>query len=158
MGYTVKGTWKQQGEPDLKLFSLQTEKPYVVAVEVKSAEEKEEGQVGVGDIAKALAYESRVRNEFKTYEVIPLVISNRAEVSDDAMKDSTKSVRILLAPELCLLIDEFYALMEASWETSDVRERFRLMDKMITPQHLLDLFAPTEGPLIQAGDVEKLRL
>ena len=163
MGFEVRNMTRsrEQNIPDLLLFSISTKT--LIPVEVKTLEEEADlSELRSGDVDQIGGHRERYKEQYPDFNVYPLVFTNRKSIAESAIEKAENRVRILKAPEFCQYLEDYFKLMEQSWEkpwkNRNRYEKLKIIEKISVPEDLAGIFKPNKNPVIQLDELRALAI
>jgi Rad3-related DNA helicase len=158
MGFEVRNSSNQVGEPDLQLYATDCERPFLTLVEVKSVDQ---GGIDVSksDVDQAKGPVDRYSKKYAQsgMSVIPLIATNKDTKDQLATQEAAGTCRIASSDVLVQLLRGYQRLVDesATVESNSVA-RLDFMHKIPPQADILRLLTSGQGPRIDGEEIVRL--
>lgn len=153
MGYKTRRGDQNRGEPDIIAISGQTINKHQFSIEVKS---KQEGEIeSKENVSQALADASVLSQARGDYRTIPLLITQKEDFSEDALRVASNKVLLIRAMEFDVLMSKLYSRLQR-WSTLNTEhQRQSFFDSVVSPYEIVNIFSPRAESVISSEIISK---
>jgi hypothetical protein len=153
MGFDVSMIGKEQGKPDLILFSNVGTK-YVAIIEVKTKDSS--NVIKRDDVDQIGGHRTHYQAMYPDRPVYPLIFTNKTEISPEAIEKARDNVRILRSNEFTVIMLKYIELMQKGWKIDDPSERLSFMMNIPSLNKFEVLFRSSKEPIVSLDDANSI--